>query len=269
MEWPAAVTIFELLLGLGASYVPVNNRPRYTALIATLLLVFSLSLHAQETCDAEVKLLLSPTQVAAAVAALQAGRESHGRVYFYDTPALDLLSKGVILRLREGAESDLTTKFRPLSGERLVDPSGGRERYKCEVDVISGVENQSYSLENKYGSAETPETGEALFRLLSEGQKQLLKDTKAQIDWKRVKRIAEIRSTSWTTHANRPLGKLSLELWEWPNGSILEVSTKVTADAGQATYVELQELAKKDGLALNKNQQAKTTIVLEEITGSH
>jgi hypothetical protein len=62
---------------------------------------------------------------------------------------------------------------------------------------------------------------------------------------------------------------LSLELWEWPNGSILEVSTKVTADAGKATYVELRELATKNGLALNKNQQAKTTIVLEEITGSH
>jgi hypothetical protein len=84
-----------------------------------------------------------------------------------------------------------------------------------------------------------------------------------------VKRIAEIRSTSWTTRANPPLGKLSLELWEWPNGSVLEVSTKVTADAGQATYVELRDLAKKNGLALNKNQQAKTTIALEEITGSH
>ena len=257
---------------MGASYVPVNNRLRYTALIATLLLgflVFSPSLHAQETCGAEVKLLLSPTQAQAAVAALQARGETHGRVYFYDTPALDLLSKGVILRLREGAESDLTTKFRPLSGEKLVDPSGGRERYKCEADLNNGVENPSFSLVTKYGSAKTPETGEELFGLLSEGQKQLLKDTKAQIDWKRVKRIAEIRSTSWTTHARPPLGKLSLELWEWPSGSVLEVSTKVTADAGQAAYVELRDLAKKNGLALNKNQQAKTTIALREITGSH
>jgi hypothetical protein len=266
------VTIFELLLGLGASYVPVNNRPRYTALIATLLLgfsLFSLSLHAQETCDAEVKLLLSPTQAQAAVAALQAHRELHRRIYFYDTPDLDLLSKGVILRLRQGEEIDLTTKFRPPSGEKLVDPSSRREHYECEVDLINGVENPSFSVQNTYSSAKPPETGEALFGLLSAGQKQLLKETKVQIDWKRVKRITDIRSTSWTTHANPSLGKLSLELWEWPNGSILEVSTKVTADAGKATYVELRELAKKDGLALNKNQQAKTTIVLEEITGSH
>jgi len=262
------VTIFELL-GLGASYLPVNNRLRYTALIATLLLVFGLSLHAQETCDEEVKLLLSPTLAQTAVAALQARKEIHRRIYFYDTPALDLLSKGVILRLRQGEEIDLTTKFRPPSGEKLVDPSNRREHYECEVDLIDGVENPSFSVQNKYSSAKPPETGEALFRLLSEGQKQLLKETKAQIDWKRVKRIADIRSSSWTTRANPPLGKLSLELWEWPTGRILEVSTKVTADAGQTTYVELRELAKKNGLALNKNQQAKTTIVLEEITGSH
>jgi hypothetical protein len=225
--------------------------------------------HAQETCDEEVKLLLSPTQMQAAVAVLQAHKEIRRRIYFYDTPALDLLSKGVILRLRQGEEIDLTTKFRPPSGEKLVDPSSKREHYECEVDLIDGVENPSFSVQNEYRSAKPPETGEALFRLLSVGQKQLLKETKAQIDWKRVKRIADIRSTSWTTRANPPLGKLSMELWEWPSGSILEVSTRVTVDVGQATYVELRELVNKNGLAMNTNQQAKTTIALEGIAGSH
>ena len=44
------------------------------------------------------------------------------------------------------------------------------------------------------------------------------------------------------------VGKLSLELWEWQSGSILEVSTKVAPDDGQSTYVELRDLAKKNGL---------------------
>src|SRR5271168_3915723 len=162
-------------------------------LMATFLLVFSL--HGQETCDEEVKLLLSPTQVQAAIPALQARGETRGRVYFYDTPALDLLSKGVILRLREGAEIDLTAKLRPVSGEKFVDPSGGRERYKCEVDLNDGVENQSFSVQNKYVAAKVPETGEELFQLLSEGQKTLLERSKVQIDWKRVKRVTEIQST--------------------------------------------------------------------------
>src|SRR5271166_2707115 len=67
-------------------------------LMTTFLLVFSL--HGQETCDEEVKLLLSPTQVQAAIPALQARGVTHGRIYFYDTPGLDLLAKGVIRRFR-------------------------------------------------------------------------------------------------------------------------------------------------------------------------
>jgi hypothetical protein len=236
-------------------------------LVATFVLVFSL--HGQETCDEEVKLLLSPTQVRTAIPALHAQGVTHGRIYFYDTPSLELLAEGVILRLRERAEIDITAKLRPNSGERFVDPSGGREQYKCEVDLNDGVENQSFSVQNKFVSAKVPKTGEELFRLLSEGQKKLLEDSKAQIDWKSVTRVAEIQSTSWTTRAASPLGKLSLELWEWPGGSILEVSTKVAWDAGQSTYVELQNLANKNGLALSPNQHSKTATALSEITAKH
>jgi hypothetical protein len=91
--------------------------------------------------------------------------------------------------------------LRPLSGEKFLDPSGGRERYKSEVDLNGGVENQSFSVQNMYVAAKVPETGEEFFQLLSEGQKTLLEGSKIQIDWKRVKRIAEIQSTGWTTRA--------------------------------------------------------------------
>jgi hypothetical protein len=236
-------------------------------LMATFLLVFSLN--AQETCEEEVKLLLSPTQVQAAITALQSRGETHSQIYFYDVPSLDLLAKGVILRLRKGAEIDITAKLRPLSGERFFDPSGGREHYKCEADLNDGVENQSFSVKNKYVAVKVPETGEELFLMLSEGQKKLLEDSKVRIDWKRIKPIAEIQSTSWTTRAKPPLGKLSLELWEWPSGSILEVSTKVAPNVGQSTYVELRDLANKSGLVLSTNQRSKTAIALGEITAAH
>lgn len=245
----------------------VNNCLRSLALTASFLI--ACSVHGQERCDEEVKLLISPTQVQAAVSALQARRETRGLVYFYDTDALDLLSKGVVLRLREREEIDLTAKLRPASGERFVDPTGGRERYKCEVDLNDGVEAQSFSVQEKYVEAKTPETGEEILRLLSEGQKKLLEDSKVQIDWKRVKRVAAIRSTSWTTRAKAPLGKLDLELWEWPGGSVLEVSTKVAMDAGQATYVQLQDLAKLKGLALSATQSSKTGIALRAINAGH
>jgi hypothetical protein len=136
------------------------------------------------------------------------------------------------------------------------------------VDLNDGVEAESFSVQNRYVSAKAPTTGEELRQLLSEGQKKLLEDSKVEIDWKRVRRMTEIRSTSWVTSAKGSLGKLSLELWEWPGGSLLEVSAKVAPDAGQASYVELQELAKKNGLAVSKDQHPKTKTVLEQIAAA-
>jgi hypothetical protein len=244
----------------------MSNRLRYLSLLTTLLIVANL--HAQETCSEEVKLLLSPAQAQAAITALDARQETHGRVYFYDTPALDLLSKGVILRFRDRAEVDLTAKLRPLRGDKFVNPSGVGDDYKCEVDFNDGVETESFSVVNKYLTAKAPVTGEELFQRLSEGQKRLLQDSKVQIDWKRVKRIVEIQSTSWTSRAKPPLGKLSVELWEWSGGSVLEVSTRVAPDAPLATFVELRDLANKKGLALDTNQRSKTAIALREITSA-
>ena len=245
----------------------MSNCLRYLILLITLLIVASL--HAQETCSEEVKLLLSPAHVEAAITALKGRQETHGRVYFYDTPALDLLSKGVILRFRDREEVDLTAKLRPLPGDKFVNPSGVRDGYKCEVDFNDGVETESFSVVNKYLTAKAPVTGEELFQRLSEGQKRLLQDSGVQIDWKRVKRIAEIQSTSWTSRAEPPLGKLSVELWEWPGGSLFEVSTRVAPDAPLATFVELRDLANKKGLALDTNQHSKTAIALGQITAAH
>ena len=245
----------------------MSNCLQYLSLLVTLLI--ATSLNAQETCSEEVKLLLSPAQVQAAITALKARQETHGRVYFYDTPALDLLSKGLILRFRDRAEVDLTAKLRPLPGQKFVTPSGVGDDYKCELDFNDGVETESFSVVNKYVTAKAPVTGEELSQRLSEGQKKLLRDAKVQIDWKRVKRIAEIESTNWTSRANPPLGKLSVELWVWPGGSIFEVSTRVAPDARLATFVELRDLANKKGLSLDTNQRSKTTIALGEIAAAH
>jgi hypothetical protein len=233
----------------------------------TLLLVSSL--HGQETCSEEVKILLSPAQVKDVIPALQARGKTRGHVYFYDTPSLDLLASGVVLRLREGAEIDLTAKLRPLSGETFVDPSGGRERYKCEVDLNDGVEVKSFSVQKGYVDAKVPDTGLGVVQLLSAGQKKLLEDSKVAIDWSRVRRVADIRSTSWKTAAKPDLGKLSVELWEWPGGSVLEVSTKVAPAAGQSTYSGLELLAKRQGLAVSRDQRSKTAIALGEIAAVH
>jgi hypothetical protein len=222
-------------------------------------------LQAQESCNSEVKLLLAPSQVQAATTFLHAAKESHGHVYFYDTPALDLLSKGLILRLRKGPDNDFTVKLRPPDGKHFSDASSGKERYKCEVEITGGVESNSYSVQTDYVAGYLPENGEDLLPLLSAGQKRLLEDSQIRVDWAKVKQVAVIRSTTWRVRAQTSLGKLSLELWEWPNNRILEVSAKAPAEAGRTAYTELETLAKKKGLALSAVQQSKTAAALEEI----
>ena len=222
-------------------------------------------LAAQEKCDAEVKLLLSPEENQTAVRALKARGEAVGRVYFFDTNQLDLLSQGVIVRLRQGPVNDLTVKLRPPKGRTFPDPSAGRERYKCEVDVTGKSEVRSYSIQTAYSSQLLPSTGSELLALFSPGQKQFLEQAHAAIDWTHVRRIADIQSTTWQIKSQPNFRKLVLELWKWPRGNVLELSSKVGADAGPSALADLQQLANSKGLSLDEHQGPKTAMVLEEI----
>jgi hypothetical protein len=229
------------------------------------VLILCSGLHAQEHCKVEVKLLLSASEVQPAVAAFSGKKETPGRVYFFDTDALDLLSQGAIVRLRQGARSDLTVKLRPPNGKKITVSSKGLDYFKCEVDLIGGSAVSSYSISKRYGLKQLPESGNDVSQLLSPGQKKLLNDANISVDWNRVKRIAEIRTAAWKTEAQPHLGKLTLELWEWPGGKVLELSTKVSPEAGPPTYTELQQLVKAKHLSTSPYQVAKTSIALEAI----
>jgi hypothetical protein len=244
---------------------------KHDALFRTLwmcaVLLLSPLLHADEKCGVEVKLLLSPGQTQNTVASFQLVRETTGQVYFFDTEALDLLSKGVIVQLRQGADSDLIIKVRPPASKKLVDPSSGREDFKCEMDLIGGQTNAAYSISNKYSGLQMPNAGPDIFSLLSDGQKKLLKEAGGSIDWTRVRRIASIKSTDWDTVTQPPFGKLTLQLWEWTAGSILELSTSVGPNSGQPSYADLVRLVNAKELSISASQDAKTRMVLESFAG--
>ena len=243
-----------------------KHSAQFLSFFSCAVLLFCSGLQAQESCNVEVKLLLSPTETQAAIAALRAKKETSGRVYFFDTDALDLLSQGVIVRLRQGAKSDLTVKLRPPNGKKLSTPSEGVIGFKCEVDLTQDGANSSYSITRQLAAEELPQTGTDVSRLLSSSQIKLLEDAQVSVDWTRVKRVAEITSTDWQTQSQPHLGKLTLELWEWPGGRVLELSTKVSSDAGSSGYTELQRLVTTKQLAMSPDQRVKTSIALEAIT---
>jgi hypothetical protein len=235
-------------------------------LLACLLL--SGACTAQRPCSAEVKLLLSPAEIPMTLAALQAKKESTAAIYFFDTDKLDLLSQGVIVRLRRGLASDLTVKIRPLQDKEHPDRVEGNGLFKCELDLSPDEANISYSLRKNLPGSNIPETGKDIYQAMSNGQRKLLSGTGLTLDWMEVKRIADVKATAWRIKSISPSRKLALELWEWPGGRLLELSTKTDTQETRKAYEELHQLAIDKGLPLSADQRSKTRMVLESLASA-
>jgi hypothetical protein len=220
---------------------------------------------AEERCPVEVKLLLATPTAQPVIASLGFREEAASLIYFFDTPSLDLLMQGVIVRVRQGANNDLTLKVRPPKAKLRVDSPELLEQFPCEIDRTRAAADTSYAVGRRYKTAKVPEIGRDIYRLFSASQKKLLSETRVSIDWARVIRIVSINSTKWKTGARSPYGKLALELWEWPAGKILELSAKAPPAADVSKYAELERLLRMKDLSLNASQDTKTNIVLQTL----
>lgn len=221
---------------------------------------------AQETCPTEVKVLLAMPTAQPAVLAFGFTDEAKGIVYFFDTDSLELLLQGIIIRIRQGSNNDLTVKLRLPDGSAAEKISQLRARFPCEADRTQTSVTESYSIGRPYRASKVPEIGADVYGLLSGSQKQLLEGARFAIDWTRVRRIATINSTRWKTGRRSPYGKLSLELWEWPAGNILEVSERISPAENAPNPTDLEALVRAKELPLSLDQDMKTTTVLKALT---
>lgn len=222
---------------------------------------FASAANAQSRCPVEAKLLLTPPSAPTVVASLGFENMRVGRVYFLDTEALDLATQGVNVRLRRGASNDLTVKVRPPKGNRQIDRASLRDRFPCEIDRTPAGAVTSYAIRRSFSGA-VPESGVAIESLLDAAQKALLQEAGVSINWSSVKRIASIRSTTWVTPSKSALGPLALEMWEWPTGKILEISSKSRPGTEDAAFARLQQVVNMNGLSLSDVQDNKTGVVL-------
>ena len=238
-------------------------RSRWKRVFPFLVVVLLCSgVHAEETCPTEIKLLLLPSTVKSVIASMSFGKQMTSRIYFFDTDNLRLLSQGVIVRVRQGAKNDLTVKVRLPEGSNQLESSKLGEQFGCEIDRTEAGANTSYSVGQSYKDRRVPEAGEDILSALSSRQRELLRKAHASINWSRVTKVSDIRSTTWVTPRESPFGKLTLEYWEFPGGSILELSTRSAASEWELKSAELHRIAKSKGLSLSANQDTKTNIVL-------
>jgi hypothetical protein len=231
----------------------------------TAMLFLCAALRAQDKCPVEVKFLLSSPAPETAIASLGFERQTTGRVYFFDSDSLDLLAQGVVVRVRQGANNDLTLKVRQPKGKQGDDNSQLHGRFPCEIDRTPGGAIVTYAVQRRYKTDKVPTIGSEVHDLLSASQTQLLRESRVSIDWASVKRIADIRLTKWETPVASPSGKLALELWEWPAGKLLEVSAKASDVAAESKYAELEQLLKGKDLSLNAEQDTKTSVALKTL----
>jgi len=236
---------------------------RVVAIVGIFQLLVGLP--AQGRCPVEVKLLLPASTAHTAITSLGFGKETRTRVYLFDTAGLDLLTQGVILRVREGAKNDLTVKVRLPQEKAALDHSRLSEQFPCEVDRTRSEASSSYAVAQKFAGTKVPMNGQDVYKRLSASQTHLLEETQVSIDWTRVKRIASIDSTKWETMPQSPDGSLALELWEWSAGQVLELSAKVTPEAETSKLADLERLLKRNNLPLSTSQDTKTRTVLETL----
>jgi len=229
------------------------------------LLVLGSGLCAQQTCRGEIKFLLSPPAIQTVIMSLGFEHKAAGQVYLFDTDPLDLMKQGLIVRVRQGQNNDLTVKIRWPAGDEQVDTSKLRQHFPCEMDRTGAEEDISYSVARKYKPRRVPETGEEIRSILSAQQETLLQEAGVRIDWSRVKELAHIKLTKWESKTESSFGRLTLELWESPGGNILELSAKVAPGAGPSKYTELRRLLDQKGLPLSASQGTKTSMVLESL----
>jgi hypothetical protein len=243
----------------------MNNPSKPTLCVIGTLLVLCSGLRAQETCPGEIKFLLSPPTIQTVIVSLGFEHKAVGQLYLFDTGELDLMQQGLIVRVRQGQNNDLTVKIRWPAADKEVDRFKLRKHFPCEMDRTGAGEDISYSEGRKYKPNRVAKTGEEILRTLNGQQKTLLQEAGITIDWSRVKRLANIKLTKWESAAEPSFGKLTLELWESPGGDILELSTKVAPGAAASRYAELQRLLDRKGLPLTANQGTKTSMALENL----
>jgi len=243
----------------------MKNPWKPTLCVIGTFLILGSGLRAQENCPGEIKFLLSPPTIQTVVVSLGLEHKAVSQIYLFDTDELDLMKQGVILRVRQGRDNDLTVKIRWPAGDKEVVTSKLRKHFPCEMDRTGAGEDISYSVGRKYKPSQVPETGEEIARMLSAQQKTLLQEAGVLVDWPRVKRLASIKLTKWESAVGPSFGKLALELWESPGGNILELSTKVAPGAGASKSAELQRLLDQKGLPLSASQGTKTSMVLENL----
>ena len=220
---------------------------------------------------AELKVTVAPADIRKAryrLSLLNAQSQSR-RIWFFDTPALDLYQAGTILRAREidGDEDDSTVKLRPFTLEQLATEFRALDDLKCELDRSPDSETPACSLKNDKDEGEIASVGRgelAIDELFNSEQEAMYAAYGPDVAFDQLAALGPVRARVWTIRTDALPEKVTAELWYMPDGSqTLELSMKVKVEDADDDMGLLVDFVEDKELQLDKDQESKTRRALE------
>jgi hypothetical protein len=189
-------------------------------------------------------------------------------VYFFDTPDLALESAGVVVRARriQGKGEDSVIKLRPVVPHELPDDLRESPSFNVEVDAMPGGFVCSGSLKGvpRKASVQDAASGRVpLRRIFSKEQRRFYEaHAPADIaldDLSVLGPVFVLKIKGTPRGMNR---KLAVELWLYPDGRILELSTRCGTGEAMQVAAEARAALTARGIDLLGEQETKTRTTL-------
>jgi hypothetical protein len=225
----------------------------------------------------EIKATIPHHQIKSALAryGLRPSNDEERYIYFFDSPALELHTAGIIARARRtvGDVHDSTVKCRP------VDPSSlGKEwrKYrdvKIEADASEKglVKSASFSTPVEKGLIKSVVTGKRRVRdLFTREQRAFVEKTaRHKIDFDRLAVLGPLRAHRWQFDDPACPWRITAELWIREDGQrMLEASIKAPAVQAAVAIAGFMALLAEVGADKDTEQQTKTRWGLSYYAGT-
>ena len=221
----------------------------------------------------EIKATVPDHQVSFALArfGLSTRNDEERFIYFFDTPALDLLKRGIAMRARRviGDEHDSTVKFRPILDPAKIDAKWRKYRdFKIEVDAseASMTKSASFSMPVAKGLIRRVAGGkkpiEAVFT--PEQEEFLHSVARRTIDFASLAVLGPLHAQRWRFEDPACPWPITAELWRREDGAqLMEVSIKAPIVQAAVAIGGFMAYLAEVGAERDDSEKMKTRWALE------
>jgi hypothetical protein len=186
-------------------------------------------------------------------------------IYFFDTPKLEMLDAGIIMRARRvvGEEHDSTVKFRPVEPRKVGEEWRRFPDFKVEADASEKgmTKSASFSMPARKGLIKRVAAGKRPIRdLLTAAQKKFIEKTaKRRIDFDALVVLGPLRAHRWRFEDAGCPWPITAELWiREDRDRMMELSIKAPAAQAACAAGGFMAFLAEVGAERDIEQQTKT-----------